>query len=149
MPTAIGPFHVRRSSWIDAPPSRVWREFDSQERIAAWFGLGHDLHRFEPKPGGQVDLSVEIGGERRHFGGTVTAFEPEREITHESNWHPPHAWPVPMFFTLRLAPVYGGTLVEILHHGFERLGPDAADALEGFEGGWDAKHLVALRKIVG
>jgi hypothetical protein len=51
-------------------------------------------------------------------------------------------------WTLRLSPVYDGTMVEILHHGFERLGPAAGDALEGYEGGWDNKHVKALRAIV-
>ena len=70
------------------------------------------------------------------------------EITFESNWHGAHAWPQPTFFTLRVGALYDATLVEIFHHGFERLGVDAADALEGYESGWDLKHLKALRQIV-
>lgn len=148
MGIAIGPLNVRRSMLIQAPPGRVWQEFESFERIAAWFGRGHELHRFEAKLGGEVEMSVEIGGERRHFGGPVVVFEREREVTLESNWREPHAWPVPTFFTFRLTPLYDGTLVEIFHHGFERLGADAADNLEGYEEGWDVKHLTALRAIV-
>lgn len=45
-------------------------------------------------------------------------------------------------------PHYGATMVEIFHHGFERLGADAAVNLEGFESGWDIRHLKALRGIV-
>ena len=57
-------------------------------------------------------------------------------------------WPVPTFMTIRLTPLYDATLVEIFHHGFERLGIDAADNLQGYEEGWDIKHLKALRAIV-
>lgn len=148
MGIALSLLNVRRSVLIRATPQRVWQEFETFDRVAAWFGRGHELHRFELKLGAQVDLSVELGGERRHFGGPVVVVDRERELTFESNWDPPHAWPVPTFFTLRLTPVYDGTMVEIIHHGFERLGADAADTLEGYEEGWDVKHLKALRAIV-
>lgn len=144
----ISLLNVRRSILIQAPPERVWEEFESFDRFAAWFGLGHELHKFEPKLEGQVELSVDIDGERRYFGGPVVVFERARELTFEDNWRGPHAWPVPTFFTIRLRPLYDGTMVEIFHHGFERFGIDAADNLEGFEDGWDVKHLKALRSIV-
>lgn len=145
----IGALNVRRSIFIEALPSRVWQEFGSFERIAAWLGRGHRLHRLEPRAGGRVDLSAEIDGERRHFGGRVLLVEPEREITFESNWEPPHAWPVPTLWTIRLTALYDGTLVELFHHGFERLGAEAADNLQDYEDGWDVKHLKALRSIIG
>lgn len=145
----ISLLNVRRSILIQAPPGRVWQEFESFERIAAWLGHGHELHVFEPELGGQVDMSVEMDGERRHYGGRVLIFEPEREVSFESNWEAPHAWPVPTLWTIRLTPLYDGTMVEIFHHGFERLGADAADNLEGYEEGWDVRHLKNLRSIVG
>lgn len=148
MGVQIGPLHVRRSILIQATPAEVWREFASFDAIAAWLGRGHTLHVLEPRIGGNVDMSVEIGGERRHYGGSVLVFDPARELTFESNWTKPHAWPVPTFWTIRLTPIYDGTLVELFHHGFERLGAEAADNLEGYEGGWDVKHLKALRAIV-
>ncbi len=98
--------------------------------------------------GGKVQLSVEIDGEERFYGGSVLVFEPEREVSFESQWQEPYAWPVPTLWTIRLTAMYGGTHVEIFHHGFERLGADAADNLEGYEQGWDIKHLKALREIV-
>lgn len=148
MGMTISLLNVRRSILIQASPERVWQEFEAFDRIAAWFGRGHELHRFDFELGGQVDLSVESGGPRRHFGGRVVVLEREREVSFESNWQAPHAWPVPTFFTLRLSPLYDGTLVEILHHGFERLGAEAADLLQSYEDGWDVKHLKALRDIV-
>jgi len=58
------------------------------------------------------------------------------------------ATPVSTLWTIRLTPLYDGTHVEIFHHGFERLGTEAAYNLECFEEGWDIKHLKALRSIV-
>ena len=144
MATAIGPLHVRRSIFIQASPTRVWQEFESEERVKGWLNLGHTLHQFEPRIGGRVEMSVEIDGEKRYYGGLVLVYEAEREVSFESQWQAPYAWPVPTFWTIRLTPLYGGTQVEIFHHGFERLGDDAADSLQGYEDGWDIKHLKAL-----
>ena len=144
----IGLMHVRRSIFIEATPGRVWQEFESFERISAWFGLGHELHTFDAKLGGQVDLSVEGDDQRSHYGGPIVVFEPGCEVSFESNWEGENAWPVPTFFTIRLTPVYDGTLVEIFHHGFERLGAAAGNNLQGYEEGWGMNHLGALRAIV-
>ena len=149
MATAIGPLHVRRSIFIQATPTRVWQEFESEERIKGWLNLGHTLRLFEPRIGGRVEMSVEIDGDQRYYGGPVLVYEAEREVTFESQWQAPYAWPVPTFWTIRLTPIYGGTQVEIFHHGFERLGNNAADSLQGYEDGWDIKHLKALRANVG
>lgn len=148
MGIAIGALHVRRSILIQASPSRVWQEFESSERIKRWFSLGHTVHRFDPRVGGEVEMSVEIQGEQRYYGGAVLVYETEREVTFESQWRAPYAWPVPTSWTIRLTPMYDGTQVEIFHHGFERLGSEAADNLQGYEDGWDIKHLKALREII-
>ena len=144
----ISRLYVRRSILIQASPARVWQEFESFERIKAWLNRGHELHTFEPRIGGQVAMSVEIDGQRRHYGGKVLIYEPEREISFDNQWEPPHSWPVPTFWTIRLTSIYDATLVEIFHHGFERLGKDAADNLQGYEEGWNVIHLKALRSII-
>lgn len=93
-------------------------------------------------------MNVEIDGEQRYYGGSIQVFEPECEISFDSQWDGPRAWAVPTFWMIRLTPHYDATMVEIFHHGFERLGADAAVNLEGFESGWDIRHLKALRGIV-
>lgn len=149
MGMTIGTLHIRRSVLIEAPPSRVWEEFGDFDRLDAWLGLGHRLHTYEPWVDGQVELSVDIDRETRFFGGPILVFDPEHELSFENNWQSPWDWPVPTFWTIRLTPLYDGTLVELFHHGFERLGAEAADELEDFETGWDVKHLRMLRSIVG
>jgi uncharacterized protein YndB with AHSA1/START domain len=143
----IGRLHIRRSSLIEATPDRVWREFTSFERLAEWFGRGHDLRVYEPELGGHMELSVEVDGEDRHYGGPILAFDPGRELSFENNWHAPHAWPVATFITIRITPLYGGSHVELFHHGFERLGAEASSNLEGYESGWHPRHLEALKDI--
>ncbi len=147
MGTSISALHVRRSSLILATAERVWEEFSSFERLAAWFGRGHQLEVYEPQLGGRVGLSVEIDGKQSSFGGTIRVFEPAHELTFTNNWES-EGWPVPTLLTLRLTPLYDACHVELFHHGFERLGADASATLEGYESGWTANHLEALKAIV-
>lgn len=143
----ISTLHVRRSALIRATPERVWQEFESFDRLAAWFGRGHQLESYQPEPGGQVRLSVEIDGAKRPYGGPILVFEPARELTFSNNWEA-DGWAVPTLITLRLTPLYDGCHVELFHHGFERLGSEAGDELQGYEAGWHSRHLEALKAIV-
>jgi uncharacterized protein YndB with AHSA1/START domain len=148
----VGRLAVRRSAFMRASPARVWQEFASEERIRGWLDRGHDLHAIEPREGGRVLFSVELDGARREFGGAVIVCEPLRELSFEIQWVAP--WEAsysklpPTYWTIRLTPLYGGTQVEIFHHGFELAGDAAGDSLEGYEQGWDNKHLLALRALV-
>ena len=143
----ISALHVRRSCLIEATTERVWQEFTSFERLAAWFGQGHQLEVYEPELGGQVRLSVEIDGAKRAFGGPILVFEPGCELSFSNNWES-EGWPVPTLVTLRLTPLFDACHIELFHHGFERLGRDAGATLEGYEAGWHSRHLEALKAII-
>ncbi len=144
----IGTLYVRRATFIEAQPHKVWAYFTSFEKLSAWFGHGHQLCEFDANEGGTVRLSVEIENKTTCFGGRITNFETGRELSFENNWEGQLAWPVPTYITLRLTRMYSGTLVELFHHGFERLGKDAADVFEGYEAGWSSHHLERLRALV-
>lgn len=148
MGTRIGVLNVRRNILIEANAARVWAEFMNFQTLNAWFGIGHKLETYEPGLGGKVELSIENDGETIIFGGKILTFDAGQELTFENNWFSDSAWPVPTFITLRLSDVYQGTLVELFHHGFERLGADASVTLADYEDGWHAQHLITLRNIV-
>ena len=143
-----GVFAVRRAVHIDAMPMPVWHEFQDVRRLGEWFGRGHSLDVFEPHVGGRIELSVEIDGVMEGFGGQVLVFDEGRELSFENNWFGQRAWPVPTAITLRLTACYDGTLVELIHHGFERLGATGAQECLAYEAGWDTRHLAALKHIV-
>ncbi len=144
----IGALYVRRSAFLGASPERVWREFASGERIRRWLDRGHSIHEFDARVGGVVRMSVAIDGVVHFFGGTVLVMEPGRELSLSTQWEGELATPYPRFWTIRLTPLHEGTLVELIHHGFERAQGDAGGELEDYESGWDNKHLIALRQIV-
>jgi len=148
MGAQIGPLYVRRSILIQDFPDRVWNEFKTLNRIRSWLGIGQTVHQFDLMLRSEVKISVDIDGSARYFGGVIFVLDDEREVTFESQWQSPYQWSVPTFWTIRLTPLYDATHVEIIHHGFERLGVDAAKNLQGYEEGWTVKHLKALRAIV-
>ena len=145
MVTQIGPLSVRRCTWIDAKPERVWEELESFESMRSWYGTGHTLVAYEPVVGATVE--TDAGGPDLRFVGKVLVFDPPHELTFEQDWIG-HGWPVPALITIRLTPSGTGTLVELFHHGFERMGALGAEMLRGFEGGWTNKQMEALRARV-
>ena len=144
----ISQLAVRRSILLNARPERVWLEFTNFERFRRWFGTGHTLLKYEPRPGGWVELEVDISATMMHFGGRIVVFDPLRELTFEDDWIPNQGWAVPTYLTLRLTPALSGTLVELFHHGFERVGLHAASEHRGFEAGWGMRQLETLRQVV-
>ena len=146
--TEIGALSVRRSILINATPERVWKEFETFDRMAAWWGTGHTLETYEPREGGRIEMSVEVDGEMRRFGGAILVFDPGHELTFEDNWIPQREWPVPVFITLRLTVQGSGTLVELFVHGFERFGEKAAERHRGLETGWSVRQLARLAAII-
>ena len=116
--------------------------------MVEWYGTGHTLVKYEPFTGGMVDTdaaSDQDGGDTFRFTGRVLVFDPPRELTFEQDWLG-HGWIAPALITLRLTPVDGGTLVELFHHGFERVADDPGELLRGFEAGWTTRQLEALRR---
>jgi uncharacterized protein YndB with AHSA1/START domain len=147
--TAPGSLLVRRSIQIAAPPARVWREFETRERFAAWWATEQadrqeSVRAYEPRAGGRVELPCAWPGGSCVFAGNITVFEPERELTFELTIDGT-PWDAVTYVTVRLTPNAYGTLVEILHWGFERIGPAALEQYANFEGGWDLRELRQLK----
>ena len=147
MPTEISQYHVRRSTWIAAPPDVVWEEMTAFDRMRRWYGTGHTLTAYEPGVGGIVETTVEIDGEEHRFRGEILTFDRGSELTFEQLWLGSE-WEGPTMVTIRLSSLDGGTLVELIHHGYERLGGHPSEHLDGFESGWTARQVHALRDLV-
>ena len=151
---------VRRSIHIHAAPARVWEEFTSFERMNRWWGLtigipeggkpnGQRLVAYEPRVGARIEMEVMFNGAPLRYGGAITFFEPGRELTFECDWIPNQGWLRPTLLTIRLTAALGGTLVELMHHGFEHTGDHGSDEHAGYEGGWSMVQLNALRRLAG
>ncbi|MEX2245581.1 MAG: SRPBCC domain-containing protein [Dehalococcoidia bacterium] len=148
---------MRRSIFIKAAPERIWREFESFERMSGWFGGQTDtvqqrVTRYDAGTGGWMEIEAEWTHEPPgscRLGGKILTFDPPREMTVEWNtFKPDRGWHEPTLVTFRLTPALGGIVVEILQHGFERIGAGGAQHHRDAEGGWNTMELEALRRIV-
>jgi uncharacterized protein YndB with AHSA1/START domain len=150
---------IRRSILIKAPPDRVWREFETFDRMNAWWGAligepeagkpnGQRLVTYEPRVGGRIEMEVDLDGAPARYGGPIVTFEPACELTFDNDWIPNMGWRHPTRLTLRLTPALGGTVVEILHYAFEGAVDDPGEEHSGYEGGWGMTQLSALRELV-
>jgi uncharacterized protein YndB with AHSA1/START domain len=157
MKIAEGGLVMRRSMFMRATPERVWREFESAERLSRWFAgktasVEQRVLRHEPGAGGWFEIAAEWthgGGGACNLGGKIVTWDPPREMTVEWNsFLPQYEWREPTYVTFRLTPASGGTVVEILQHGFERCGEGGAKYHRDAEGGWNTMELEALRIIV-
>jgi uncharacterized protein YndB with AHSA1/START domain len=151
-PSREGALVIRRSIQIKASPERIWREFESFERFSAWWTTDEPdrregVRKYEPRVGGRVEMPCEWDGGSCVFAGDIVRIEPARELTFELSVEGA-GWDAPSYVTIRLTPNAYGTLVEILHYGFENIGPAAVQQFGDFEGGWDLRELRALRAIV-
>ncbi len=94
-----------------------------------------------------MEMEVLFNGQPMRYGGKIIVFEPGRELTFECDWIPNQGWLRPTLLTIRLTPALDGTLVELMHHGFERTGDNGSEDHAGYEGGWGMTQLNALRKV--
>lgn len=118
------------------------------EEIGSWWPL--DTHAMdadratgaaiEPRRGGRVYEIHEDGTEADW--GTVLTWDPPRRLV--LSWKPNRNPHPPTEVEIRFEPADPGTRVELVHRGWERLGPDAESARTsyGSDGGW---HLVLGR----
>jgi len=150
---------VRRSIHILATPARIWEELTSFERMNRWWGViigtpeagkpnGQRLISYEPRLGGHVEMEVLYQGAPLRYGGKIIVFEPGEELTFECDWIPNQGWLRPTLITIRLTAALGGTVVELMHHGFEHTGPNGSDEHAGYEGGWSMTQLNALKGVL-
>jgi uncharacterized protein YndB with AHSA1/START domain len=153
MVTQVGALVVRRSMHIKASPERIWKEFASAERFRAWWSTqrpdrDEEVLEYEPRVGGT--LRMRITSDRHDpidVDCTVTVMDAAREFAFEMTFVGA-GWEAPTLVTIRLTPHGDGTLVELAHSGFERIGPAAVEQFNAFEGGWDLRELEGLRAAV-
>jgi uncharacterized protein YndB with AHSA1/START domain len=91
--------------------------------------------RFEPRVGGRLVEVYDAATGEGHDVGLVTAWEPGSRL--HFTWRMPD-WPdgISTDVEVDFEPVGTNTLVSVVHHGWERLGPEGARAADGYGAGW-------------
>ena len=138
----IAPAAIRKTIEVRAPIARAFEVFAT--RMGEWWHKEHSIAkgttqmdvRIEPKAGGRW---YEVGADgSEHVWGRVLAYEPPHrlllawQLTREFQYDPNFETTVEVRFEER----DGLTMVEFEHRDLERMGSDAAELLEGMDGGW-------------
>jgi uncharacterized protein YndB with AHSA1/START domain len=124
---------VRREVVVAGDPALAFRVFT--EQLGSWWPLArHSVHGATSSVGFEDDEIVEVAatGERCVWG-TVTVREPGRRIAF--TWHPGHDADRAGRVTVTFSPREDGTLVTLVHEGWEVYADPAAARAE-YDTGW-------------
>lgn len=128
---------VRRSVVVPCEPAKAFALFTDE--IDRWWptathSVGDDDCigvGVEPRVGGRIVEQLRSGQEATW--GTVTVWDPPREVA--MTWHPGHPADRATDVRVTFSDHAGGTLVELVHSGWERLA-DGARLRANYDSGW-------------
>ena len=129
---------VRKSVFVRSTPEHAFHVYT--ERMSDWYPIeGHSIFDdpkstvvWEGHVGGRV-YERSSGGEEGVWG-TIVVWDPPRELT--MTWHPGRGDETAQELDIRFTPEGDGTRVEVVHSGWERIGPDFRERMAGYEQGW-------------
>lgn len=130
---------VKKSIMVKVPVELAFEVFT--DRISEWWPLGtHSIGdeatesaRVEGRVGGRV-YEVQTDGTEAEWG-VVSVWDPPHRFTME--WKVNPAALAPTVIDVMFSDVDGGTRVDLEHSHWERLGPNGAEARNGYNEGWD------------
>jgi len=130
---------IEKSVFLKAPRERVWEFLTDKDRLGRWF---HPADRTLDTPGPYAFMkSLDEPDVRLCWGEVIKAAAPERLVyTFTHKWLSEH----PTRVTWTLKTVASGTLLKLVHDGFEGAPVDVFEALCDHDAGWD-EHFVKLR----
>ncbi len=133
---------IVKTLFLKAPPEHVWKFLTEADRLALWFHRGGgDL-----KPSGDYVLETNTygkDGEKLCWGKVLEMKEPERLVhtfTHD------HLKGVETLCTWTLEAVKGGTILTLVHDGWEKYDENPFAMAADHDKGWD-EHFLRLRRV--
>ena len=137
MTAAIEP--VRVSVCVKGTTERAFQVFT--EQMNTWWPLA--THSIEPERATSAEMEPRLGGRivERHGDGTeanwgvITAWDPPHRLVF--SWNPSYEDRPETEVEVTFSEDPEGTLVELEHRGWERLGVAGAKMREGYATGWD------------
>lgn len=128
---------VDESVLVSAPAAIVWQALVTTRGRAGWW----PYLELDARPGGRFEERWrDASGAETVTRGEVVGLEPEQRLALE--WAD-EGWPAATRVELRLRETGVGTVVRVLHSGWEAL-PDGTGLVEAHRQGW-RQHLCDLR----
>lgn len=129
---------VRVSVRVSGTTARAFTAFT--EQMSTWWPMA--THSIEPDRVMTAEMELRLGGrivERHHDGteaswGVVTAWDPPHRVAF--SWNPSYEDRPETEVEVTFTEVPEGTLVELEHRGWERLGAAGVEMRKGYAQGW-------------
>ena len=129
---------VRKSVFVRCTPEHAFHVYT--ERMSDWYPIeGHSIFDdpqstvvWEGRVGGRVYERSSDG--REGVWGTILVWDPPAELT--MTWHPDRGEETAQQLNIRFSAEGEGTRVEVVHTGWERIGPDFLERMAGYNEGW-------------
>jgi hypothetical protein len=138
---------VRKQLKVSLPVEKAFELFTA--RMGTWWPMAtHSVGEeqaetcfFEGWVGGRI-MEVLKDGSQSEWG-KVIAWEPFRSV--RFHWYPGRTPDTAQEVTVTFSEIPNGTLVELVHMGWETLGEEAMVRRNGYDTGWDyvlAKYII-------
>lgn len=134
---------IVKTLFLKAPPEHVWEFLTDPDKLAEWFHRGGGIME---KGGEYALLTNSLGKEGDKLcWGKVVEFDPPNRLVHTFT----HEWlkNIETTVTWTLTAQDGGTVLNLIHEGWEKLEEDAFNMGSSHDIGWD-EHFARLRKVV-
>lgn len=134
---------LNKSIILKAPPERVWAFLTQADLLATWFHKGG----CNLEEGGKYKIetnSIGKEGQTMIWGDVLVADRPNKLV---------HTFTHPMLqekntvCTWTLTSIEGGTLLNLVHTGFELVEDVTFEMTSAHDKGWD-EHFLRLRMVV-
>lgn len=138
---------VRKHLRVALPVERAFQLFT--DGIGTWWPLAtHSVGEeqaqtcfFEGRVGGRIVEVLEDGSQSEW--GRVLVWEPHHRVSF--HWYPGRTPDTSQEVTVTFSEIPGGSLVELVHTGWETLGADGLTRRDGYDMGWDyvlARYII-------
>ncbi len=135
-------FTIVKTVFLKAPPDHVWKFLTEPDKLATWFHQGEG----ELKKGGDwALLTNSLGREgERMCSGKVLELNAPTKLVH--TFTHPHLKGVETTCTWTLQAAGGGTVLTLVHDGWEKLDDDPFGMAADHDTGWD-EHFARFRRV--
>ena len=133
---------IVKTIFLKAPPEHVWKFLTEADRLAEWFHRGGE----NLTEGGDYILKTNTHGKEgeKICWGKVIEMNPPKRLVHTFT----HEWlkGVETKCVWTLEKVKGGTILTLVHDGWEAVQEDAFGMAANHDSGWD-EHFLRLRRV--
>ena len=134
---------IVKTVFLKAPREHVWKFLTEADKLALWFHRGEN----DLEEGGGYRINTNSHGQEgeKMIDGKVLEMDPPNKLVHTFT----HDWlkGVETVCTWTLVSAEGGTVLTLVHTGWEKVEEGAFDMAANHDSGWD-EHFARFRVVM-